>query len=103
MTLEMLEKALEALETGGNNVKPADLPYQPEEWKLWQRTRCGKWMAEWLERTMRFNDHRLRTAETPDLYRAQGASEVLESLRALLLEQTDPDRPVAEDEESANA
>lgn len=93
-----MEEMLEKLQSGEFRLKLADLPYTPEEWKAWQRNRCGRWMRDWLERTDAANLIRLKTETGTELARAQGASEVLDSLVALLGEQVDPKRAIAEEE-----
>lgn len=95
---DMLEELAEKLKSGGFSLKLADLPYPPDEWKTWQRTRCGRWMRDWLHRTDAANLIRLKTETGNELARAQGASEVLDSLVALLGEQVDPKRAIAEEE-----
>lgn len=101
---ELLESLMEKLQSGEIRLKMADIPYPPDEWKAWQRNRCGRYMREWLERTEQANGNRLKQEAGIPLYRAQGASEVLDALRALLLEQVDPERaPDAEREETEDA
>jgi hypothetical protein len=101
-TRSVLEELLEGLRSGEIRLEVEELPYPPDEWHVWQRTRCGRWMGSWLKRTQAANAQRLKTTAGVALYRAQGASEVLDSLEALLAEQIDPERGVAP-EESDNA
>lgn len=100
-TRAVLEELLEGLRSGEIRLELADLPYPPDEWLLWQKTRCGRWMRDWLERTQRANAVRLKTEAGVALYRAQGASEVLDALEGLLAEQIDPERGVAEETSDA--
>lgn len=100
-TVEQFQEALNSLMGGQFTLKLEDIPYSQDEWKLWQRNRCGRWMQTWLERTKNLNEQTLKTEVGVALYRAQGASEVLDNLSRLLLEQRDPERSVAEETEDA--
>lgn len=95
---EALQALLEGLQSGELRLQLADLPFPPDEWKSWQNHRCGRWMRDWLARTQIANNQRLKTEAGIALYRAQGASEVLDCLEGLLAEQTDPERGVATEE-----